>query len=329
MNCVPPNSHAEVRLWLPETGSLEVNVLTWVAGEIYCNRTEALKDLAAQRHWPRGKRPCEQTEKFFSFRLLHFYWFTCLANTSRCTQAYCTLIHVSGNFCWINRRFFSNSHLLHGQPRAKESKPWCGQPALQPGEELHLDVRPMAFRTERDELQGLSPPSGVPPAPEQPQAPTPPSSVRRCPSLSLHPAPWLGGCPTTPPGVPWRLALAQLELDALLTTPRHLFSQLSLAGIRLPRLPMWAPPPVASAHTCLKQSRSQPASPCRTPSPTTLTPEPYWAPEAEHEALRGSDAPVSGPAVWQPGHAPTPLWLWPEPHQLGSCPLALPRAPQW
>lgn len=35
-----------------------------------------------------------------------------------------TLIHVSGNFCRINRIFFSNSHVLASRPaQSQESKP--------------------------------------------------------------------------------------------------------------------------------------------------------------------------------------------------------------
>lgn len=33
----------------------EVDMLAWVTGDIYCNRTEALKDLAAHVHWPGGE----------------------------------------------------------------------------------------------------------------------------------------------------------------------------------------------------------------------------------------------------------------------------------
>lgn len=225
-------------------------------------------------HWPRGERREQTGRNFFlpvtSFLLVHLF--------SKHIKVYTGLFHI--NTClW---KFLSNKQeILFKQPppgftaspeRMRGNRGAVNRPSSLGRSRIWMSgLRPSG---PRDELRGLSPPSGVPPAPKQPQAPTPPSSVRRRPSLSLHPAPWLGGCPTTPPGVPWPLALAQLKLDPLLATPRHLFSQLSLAGIRLPRLPVWPPPPAASAHTCLKQSRSQPASPCRIPSPTTLTPEP-------------------------------------------------------
>lgn len=84
-------------------------MLTWVTGEIYCNRTEALKDLAAHMHWPRGERREQIGRNLFlpvtSFLLVHLF--------SKHIKVYTGLFHI--NKClW---KFLSNKQeILFKQP---------------------------------------------------------------------------------------------------------------------------------------------------------------------------------------------------------------------
>lgn len=146
-----------------------------VTGEIYCNRTEALKDLATHMHWPRGERREQTGRNFFlpvtSFLLVHVF--------SKHIKVYTGLFHI--NTClW---KFLSNKQeILFKQPppgftaspeRMRGNRGAVNRPSsLGRSRTWMSGLRPSG---PRDELRGLSPPSGVP---------QPPSSLRHPP---LHP----------------------------------------------------------------------------------------------------------------------------------------------
>lgn len=273
--------------------------------------------------------PHEHMGEIFSFRLFHFYCFTCLANTSRCTYLFHTDTCI-WKFLRINRIFFSNSHVLASRPAQSQGEQTMAQPTSPRAREEPTWMSACGLQNrEGCELQGPRPRSSGVSALSSLRHP--PSILRAetpCPSASSQCPGW--GCPDRSPGPPWSLAsLARPQAGAPAASLRPSLSpnspSLASASPGCPR----GPPPAASARTSPRQQlHPQPAFPCRILSPTTLIPEPHWS--SWEASVTPSGAQDSGvlASCWAARPRPLSPGLWPEPHQLQPSlpPVTLPRA---